>query len=341
MKNIYVSHLIDYLAEEVSDEFYLKDIQLCRTTERSIPYLSLTLQDKTGMVYGIIWENNIEEQYLSLKGKIVKVYGEVLMEDNQVKYICWKMEPVTDYDIGSFINGLSMKEVEHYLYVLNKQVNLVKHPAFRELLNLVISGQKHKLIETPASLLYAGNYNGAILVQSVSVTSIAIQIMRSQQLYAYHPDLKVPYNEDLLITASILLGIGLSNLYSPFPEAQKISEYALLTKDTVTFQLIEQYSSKLESFLSVEDKNLLYHLIQSAYRKDNIKPMNREAVILQTAFIAYQKITNLEYHLAENQLKSGAVYVSKLNSYIYLKKDNTKGGKSNDTSGINQCKDNE
>lgn len=341
MKNIYISHLIDHLTEEISDEFYLKNIQLYQTKENAIPYLSLDLQDKTGMVSGIIWENNIEEHYLSLKGKIVKVYGEVLMEDSQIRYICRKMEPVTDYDISSFINGLSMKEAEHYLHVLNKQVNLVKHPAFKELLDLVISGQRHKLTEAPASLLYAGNYNGAILVQSVSVTSIAIQIMRSQQLYAYHPDLKVPYNEDLLITASILLGIGVANLYSPFPEAQKISEYALLTKDTITLQLIEQYSSNLENFLSIEDKNLLYHLIQSAYRKDNIKPMNREAVILQTAFTAYQKITNLEYHLAENQLKSGAVYVSRLNSYIYLKKDNAKGGVPNDTPGTNQYKNEE
>ena len=258
------------------------------------------------------------------------------MEGNQVRYICRKIEPVTEYEIGCFINGLNRKEVDHYLYVLNKQANLVKHSAFRELLNLVISGQEHKLIEAPASLLNAGNYNGAILVQSVSVTSIAIQIMRSQQLYAYHPDLKVPYNEDLLITASILLGIGTANLYSPFPEAQKIGEYALLTKDIITLQLIEQYASRLEHFLSIEDKNLLYHLIQSAYRKDNVKPMNREALILQTAYNAYQKITNLEQHLAENQLKSGAVYVSKLNSYIYLKNDITKGGKTNDTSRINQ-----
>lgn len=341
MKNIYISHLTDHLAEEISDDFYLKDIQLCQTKESAIPYLSLNLQDKTGMIRGIIWENNIEEQYLSLKGKVVKVYGEVLMEGGQIRYICRKIEPVTDYDISSFINGLNMKEVEHYLYVLKKQANLVKHPAFKELLDLVISGQKQKLIEAPASLSNAGNYNGAILVQSVSVTSIAIQIMRSQQLYAYHPDLKVPYNEDLLITASILLGIGAANLYSPFPEAQKISEYALLTKDTITLQLIEQYSSKLENFLSIEDKNLLYHLILSAYRKDNVKPMNREAVVLQTAFISYQKITNLEYHLMENQLKSGAIYVSKLNNYIYLKKDNTKGGKSNDTSRTNQCKDSE
>lgn len=341
MKNIYVSHLIDHLAEEISDEFYLKDIQLCQTKESAIPYLTLNLQDKTGIVCGILWDNNIEEQYFSLKGKIVKVYGEVLMEGNQVRYICRKMEPVTDYEIGCFINGLNREEAEHYLYVLNKQANLVKHPAFRELLNLIISGQKHKLIEAPASLLDTGNYNGAILVQSVSVTSIAIQIMRSQQLYAYHPDLKIPYNEDLLITASILLGIGAANLYSPFPEAQKIGEYTLLTKDIVTLQLIEQYSSKLESFLSIEDKNLLYHLIQSAYRKDNVRPMNREALILQTAYTAYQRITNLEHYLAENQLKTGPVYVSKLNSYIYLKRDNTKGGKPNDTSGINQRKDNE
>ena len=53
MKNIYVSHLIDHLAEEISDEFYLKDVKLCQTKENAIPYLSLNLQDKTGMINSI------------------------------------------------------------------------------------------------------------------------------------------------------------------------------------------------------------------------------------------------------------------------------------------------
>ena len=45
--------------------------------------------------------------------------------------------------------------------------------------------------------------------------------MRSQKMYSYHPDLKIPYQEDLLITGSLLFGIGITNLYTPFPEAKK------------------------------------------------------------------------------------------------------------------------
>lgn len=104
-----------------------------------------------------------------------------------------KISPVTEYSLSSFIDGLNELEKEHYLNLLDKQSSLVTHAPFRELLNLVLKGQKNRLAETPAGLTCSGAYNGALLVQTVSVTSIAIQIIRSQKMYAYHPDLKIPY----------------------------------------------------------------------------------------------------------------------------------------------------
>ena len=247
MKKIYISHLSEHLAEELEEEFYLKEIALSYTEGNGIPYLFLKLQDKTGVIYGRIWENNIDERYLHFKGKVIKIWGEVLKNyKNQLEFTIQKISSVTEYSLSSFIDGLNELEKEHYLNLLDKQSSLVSHAPFRELLNLVLKGQKNRLAETPAGLTCSGAYNGALLVQTVSVTSIAIQIIRSQKMYAYHPDLKIPYQEDLLITGSLLFGIGITNLYTPFPEAEKVSEYALLPKDILSIQIIESYIKEMK-----------------------------------------------------------------------------------------------
>ena len=321
MKQLYISQLNEHLGEALTEEFYLKDIFMKYTKDKGIAYLHLMLQDKTGSLAGRVWENNIEEEYLNLKGKVIKIYGEVLLNSKKFpEFIGWKMEPVTEYEIGRFINGLNEEETKQYLHMLQKQVSLIHHYGFHELVELVLNGQMEKLSEVPVSLHQAGAYNGSLLVQTVSVTSMSIQIMRSQKIYAYHPDLKINYQEDLLIAASLLFGIGTTNLYSPFPEAEKINEYALLPKDTLSIQLIESYSKDLKCFLSIEDKNLLYHMVQSAYKGEYQKPMIREAVILNMAYTTYLRISSQEFFLTENQQKSGTVFIPKLNHYIYLVK---------------------
>ena len=337
MKKIYISHLSEHLAEEIEEEFYLKDIKMSYTEERGIPYLYLKLQDKSGIIYGRIWENNIDERYFNLKGKIIKVWGEVLKNyKNCMEFTIQRIAPVPEYEISSFINGLNEKEKKHYLNLLYKQKSLVKHIPFKELLNLILEGTMDRLLEVPASLSHAGAYNGALLVQTTSVTSIAIQIMRSQKMYAYHPDLKIPYQEDLLITGSILFGIGITNLYTPFPEAEKVSEYALLPKEFLSIQIIEFYEKKMENHISIEDKNLLYHIVQSAYKHEKWKAMNREALILNLAYNSYTQISNMEFYLTENQEKKGAFYVPNFNNYLYLPRPDIQGGSSNEPSNIYQ-----
>lgn len=108
MKKIYISHLSEHLAEELKEAFYLKEIAMNYTEENGIPYLFLKLQDKTGIVYDRIWENNIDERYLYFKGKVIRAWGKVLKNHkNQLEFTNQKIIPVTEYEISSFIDGLN------------------------------------------------------------------------------------------------------------------------------------------------------------------------------------------------------------------------------------------
>ncbi|MDD3361816.1 MAG: hypothetical protein PHW34_09115 [Hespellia sp.] len=321
MKQIYVTQLIEHLAEEMEETFYLKYIYENFTKETGTPYFFLKLQDKSGSIIGRIWDNNMNSDYVTFKGKVVKVYGEVLYDPMQkLEFIISRMEIITEYNISDYVTGLSPTETQHYREALYKQINLVKHANYKDLLYQTLDSIMPRLCEAPASITNTGCFNGGLLVQIVSVTSIAIQLLRSQKIYAYHPDLKISYNEDLLITGAVLFGIGIINLYSPFPEAEKIHEYSLVPKPLLSIQIIEETVFKENLFLSVEEKNMLYHAIYCAFDK-SLKPMNRESLILQMAYSSYIQICGLEAHLTEHQQERGAIYVPKLKNFLYMPKE--------------------
>lgn len=330
MKKIFVSQITEHLSQELVEEFYLKDIYLDFTKDNRIPYYKLKLQDKSGSIVGRIWDNNMEDDYLKLKGKVVMIYGEAILFSNHTEIICWKMEAVTEYYSTDFIQGITEAEKEEYINSLFKQKRLVKTKNLSQLLDIVFEKHLPKLSEVPASLNSSGNYNGGLLVQTVSVTSMALQIMRSQKLYAYHPNLKLPFQEDILVAGALLSGLGTINLYSPFPEAYKISEYTLLSKSALSIQIIEECTSKMTDFLSVEEKNLLYHIIQTAPLNESIKPMTREALIVHMAYSTYVRLASHEFYLSKNQDMYGAVYVPDMNNYIYLTKNQKNGGTSHE-----------
>ena len=48
--------------------------------------------------------------------------------------------------------------------------------------------------------------------------------------------MNIDYRQDLLITGSLLCNIGVANLYTPFPDAQMISEAMLIPPSALTMQ---------------------------------------------------------------------------------------------------------
>jgi len=330
MKKIYVSQITEHFAKEIAEEFLLKDIRLEYTKDSVIPYLQLKLEDKSGTLFGRIWDNNIEDEYLSYKGKIVKAYGEVTLNSSSPEFICFRMELVADAEMSCFIKGITEEETEKYLITLKKQMSLVKNQGLNELLTEVFNGEMNRFKEAPASLNLSGSYNGGLLVQTVSVTSMALQLMRSHNLYSYQPDLKIELDEELLICGALLFGIGVSHLFTPYPQAERVGEYSLIPKEVLSIQIIEKYVSKMQTFVSIEKKNLIYHMIQTVYERDTAGIMTREALLLNMAYHAYKRLSDQECLLTKIQDKTGPVYIQNKNHYLYVTKQEIKGGAGNE-----------
>ena len=336
MKKIYVSQITDHFAKEISEEFLLKDIRLEYTKDSVIPYLQLKLEDKSGTLFGRIWEHNIEDEYLSYKGKVVKAYGEVTLNSSSPEFICFRMELVADAEMSCFIKGITEEETEKYLITLKKQMSLVKNEGLHELLTEVFNGEMNRFKEAPASLNLSGSYNGGLLVQTVSVTSMALQLMRSHNLYSYQPDLKIKLDEELLICGALLFGIGVSHLFTPYPQAERVGEYSLIPKEVLSIQIIEKYVSKMQTFVSIEKKNLIYHMIQTVYERDTAGIMTREALLLNMAYHAYKRLSDQECLLTKIQDKTGPIYIQNKNHYLYVTKQEIKGGTGNELESISK-----
>ena len=336
MKKIYVSQITEHFAKEIAEEFLLKDIRLEYTKDSVIPYLQLKLEDKSGTLFGRIWEHNIEDEYLSYKGKVVKAYGEVTLNSSSPEFICFRMELVADAEMSCFIKGITEEETEKYLITLKKQMSLVKNEGLHELLTEVFNGEMNRFKEAPASLNLSGSYNGGLLVQTVSVTSMALQLMRSHNLYSYQPDLKIKLDEELLICGALLFGIGVSHLFTPYPQAERVGEYSLIPKEVLSIQIIEKYVSKMQTFVSIEKKNLIYHMIQTVYERDTAGIMTREALLLNMAYHAYKRLSDQECLLTKIQDKTGPVYIQNKNHYLYVTKQEIKGGTGNELESISK-----
>ena len=330
MKKIYVSQITEHFAKEIAEEFLLKDIRLEYTKDSVIPYFQLKLEDKSGTLFGRIWEHNIEDEYLSYKGKVVKAYGEVTLNSSSPEFICFRLELVADAEMSCFIKGITEEETKKYLITLKKQMSLVKNQGLNELLTEVFNGEMNRFKEAPASLNLSGSYNGGLLVQTVSVTSMALQLMRSHNLYSYQPDLKIKLDEELLICGALLFGIGVSHLFTPYPQAERVGEYSLIPKEVLSIQIIEKYVSKMQTFVSIEKKNLIYHMIQTVYERDTAGIMTREALLLNMAYHAYKRLSDQECLLTKIQDKTGPVYIQNKNHYLYVTKQEIKGGTGNE-----------
>ena len=237
---------------------------------------------------------------------------------------------MADAEMSCFSKGITEEETEKYLITLKKQMSLVKNEGLHELLTEVFNGEMNRFKEAPASLNLSGSYNGGLLVQTVSVTSMALQLMRSHKLYSYQPDLKIELDEELLICGALLFGIGVSHLFTPYPQAERVGEYSLIPKEVLSIQIIEKYVSKMQKFVSIEKKNLIYHMIQTVYERDTAGIMTREALLLNMAYHAYKRLSDQECILTKIQDKTGPVYIQNKNHYLYVTKQEIKGGAGNE-----------
>lgn len=318
-KQIYISELKKYFTQSIEQPFYLKDIIQKESSENKKPYMDLLLIDRSGSVNAKIWEENISNEYLNYKSRVVAVRALVTQDTNEnITLFITHLSLVEKYQESDYINGIACEKQESYKALFVKYADMVTHKGFQCLLQFIIKNDLDTMAVLPASLKGNGNYNGGLLVYTICTTSMAYLMMKCLGTYNIHPDYTFSYQAELLITAALLHRVGVIKILKPYPDAERLKESPLLDVREHTLTFLTQRIVNGGIDLAEKDQSLLFHLICCTYEDSSIKPMIREGLLLQAASRLNTSVCRLEYFLHKNENEQGSIFDETLKNYLYI-----------------------
>lgn len=320
MKKLFISDLEKYFTQTIETSFFLKEIITQESSVQKIAFFKLSLQDSSGTIPGIIWDNNMNPDYLNFRNKIVKIKGIVTKQSNILQIIINSMKLITDFDPTDYMNGISEECTNNQMDILFKYIDGIKSNEFKKLCTSIFKEETSFPI-LPATLKGHHNFNGGLLIYTLGTTSLAIRMAKNLQCYNIHPSHSIPYNYDILATAGLLHCIGSLKMLTPFPNMGRIINSVPLSLHELTFQYLTTKILVDEIKLTEEEQYLLFHTIGCVYESDVRKPMTREALLLREASHIQIDISSFEHFLFKNYDKQGIVYDTTLNNYLYASKE--------------------
>jgi len=269
------------------------------TTKSGKPYLSLKLQDKTGVIDAKVWDmtNDIgafeENDYIKLDGVVLNYQGNLQIKLTKIRrseegeYNAADYIPVTDKDIPSLYEEL---------------VNLIKsisNPYLRKLLSAIFADKD--IFDTfkshSAAKAMHHNFMGGLLEHTVSVANIC-DFLSSKYKHV---------NRDLTVSAAILHDVGKIYELSPFPANDYTDDGQLLGHAYLALELITKTAEKIEKFppklLTLLKHCIISHHGEYVFGAARL-PMIMEAYIVHCADDADAKIKTFECAISEDNTQN-------------------------------------
>lgn len=214
----YISELHE--GDMVSEVFLCKT-KTSGTSKFGKTYYSLSLQDKTGMIDGKVWELNNAighfeaMDYIMVKGKVTNFQG-----NNQLNIEMIRKADEGEYQISDYMPS-TKKDIDEMFDELLGMIEKVQNPFLKKLALRVFVEDKEFAkkfkIHSAAKSVHHG-YIGGLLEHSLSVAKLCEQYaVLYQQL-----------NRDLLVTTALFHDIGKAEELSAFPENDYTDEGQLV-----------------------------------------------------------------------------------------------------------------
>jgi len=214
----YISELHE--GDMVSEVFLCKT-KTSGTSKFGKTYYSLSLQDKTGMIDGKVWELNNAighfeaMDYIMVKGKVTNFQG-----NNQLNIEMIRKADEGEYQISDYMPS-TKKDIDEMFDELLTMIQSIQNPYLKELAMKVFVEDKEFAkkfkIHSAAKSVHHG-YIGGLLEHSVSVAKLC------EQYAVLYPQL----NRDLLVTTALFHDIGKAEELSAFPENDYTDEGQLV-----------------------------------------------------------------------------------------------------------------
>lgn len=267
------------------------------TTSKGSPYLSLTLQDKTGTIDGKFWDVKENEQSLIQAGKILKFSFEVLLYKDKLQLRMNHVEEISEdeYNLEDFVISSDHSEVERRS-LTQSLIDSIQNDVYRKLVIGMLSYVGDKFFTFPAASKIHHGWKGGLSDHSLSMATLA------DELCKHYPQL----DRDLLVSAALIHDVGkTAELSGPVT-----TEYTLEGKLEGHISLANAWLSEISEKLGVQDREetvLMHHMILSHHGKmeygSPVAPMIIEAEALYLIDNMDARLTSLK--MALDAIKPG------------------------------------
>jgi len=267
------------------------------TTSKGSPYLSLTLQDKTGTIDGKFWDVKENEQALIQAGKILKFNFEVLLYKDKLQLRMNHVEEISEdeYNLEDFVISSDHSEVERRS-LTQSLIDSIQNDVYRKLVIGMLSYVGDKFFTFPAASKIHHGWKGGLSDHSLSMATLA------DELCKHYPQL----DRDLLVSAALIHDVGkTAELSGPVT-----TEYTLEGKLEGHISLANAWLSEVSEKLGVQEREetvLMHHMILSHHGKmeygSPVAPMIIEAEALYLIDNMDARLTSLK--MALDAIKPG------------------------------------
>lgn len=259
--------------DRIKDVYLVKDVRN-GTTVKGAAYLTVTLQDNSGMIEGKFWDVKESDREVIQTGKLVQFSFEVLLYNKNLQLRINRCEAVDmasvnmdDYVIASAFSESERRKSVHDF------VESIENPVYKQLVTGMLDYVGDKYYTYPAASKIHHNWLGGLSEHSLSMTEMAEDVCR------HYPQL----NRDLLISATLIHDVGKTAEMS----GAVTTEYTLEGRLEGHISLANGWLSQVAEKLKLEDRQetvFLHHMILSHHGHyefgSPVLPMLQEAEAL-------------------------------------------------------------
>lgn len=270
MKKLFVEDL--KVGDSVFGELFAVKSYKKTATRNNRPYIDITLADKTGLIKGKIWSDDMKNCEPVDEGNIVSISA-TIDEFNGPQMKVTNMSKVDKYDLADF-QPTSDKDVEKMFSEITNAVGKIKNPSLKKLLNEFLNDKDtiEEYKRGAGGYTVHHDYLGGLLDHTTEMLSYVPAI------YKTHPKI----NKDMLVTGIIFHDIGKIYDYEVTTTITLTTKLKLLGHIFTGAEMVKKYGESIRIDEDLLDEVL--HLILSHHGKmefgSPVLPKTPEAIVL-------------------------------------------------------------
>lgn len=241
-------------------------------TAKNTPYLSLALEDSTGVLDAKFW-NMTEEMIAQYKtGMVVEAHGDILFHRNAIQLRVRKLIPLEGKNITDYVQNAPMTTEAMEEEIMEMVLNM-KQETIQKIIFTILEQKHDEFYSYPAATRNHHNFVGGLAYHTLSMLRMARHVVKE---YSW-------LDADLLYGGVILHDIGKTEELSQ----PVLPEYTTAGNLLGHISIMAAYIDQVAKSLSIQDEEtvmLLKHMVLSHHGKmefgSPVLPMIPEAEVL-------------------------------------------------------------